>query len=584
MTTNELKEYIKHYLEEDASHSAILLNAPWGTGKSYFIRNELAPYLSENGRERCVVVSLYGLKDLSEISKSIYFECRTDSMREKKDGAKPVGRTIVRGVASALSASLSLTDKDLQKLYDTLSLSDKLLVFEDVERSSIDVLEFMGYVNSLVELDNAKVLLVSNEREILRVAGYRTERGADGKDAVKPVYTESAEKYLRIKEKTVSDTLQYETDLIATLESILKLFPSKRLARFAEKSSLEEIAKILSETGEKNLRSFIFACQKTSDLFNLIDKNADEEFLRGLYFSNVIFSMNLKRGGNAEWQGDETVCYELGSRRYPLYRFAYDYIMEQKFPSKEFLQESYSAYKKVNLYNDYKSLCDEDLETLYDFINKKEIEVRVALKGVELKLMDESKISFIEYGKIASILVCLHETLGYDVEKCKQKLVENLAGKGKEVDGYHLFSSAFKPSTKEGKKEFNDLKKKMTAALDPESDRAISFDYRVESLPDLLTQVRQKRAGILASGKFLATLQAERLAKTVFLCSSYQIGLLRDIFREVYKEPEKLLEDKQAIETFLSVLQSSTGYAFDKIQILQLGYLIDEVSALKTKM
>lgn len=52
MNNQELNEYIKHYLKEDKTKSAIMLNAPWGTGKSYYIINTLRPYLEseENGR------------------------------------------------------------------------------------------------------------------------------------------------------------------------------------------------------------------------------------------------------------------------------------------------------------------------------------------------------------------------------------------------------------------------------------------------------------------------------------------------------------------------------------------------------
>ena len=48
MTTNEYNSYIKNYLENDKTQSAIMLTAPWGTGKSYYIRNDLSRFLEEN--------------------------------------------------------------------------------------------------------------------------------------------------------------------------------------------------------------------------------------------------------------------------------------------------------------------------------------------------------------------------------------------------------------------------------------------------------------------------------------------------------------------------------------------------------
>lgn len=66
MTYQNLNQYILHYLTEDKTKSAIMLTAPWGSGKSFYIQNELKPFLEkeENGSHKCLVVSLYGLKEL----------------------------------------------------------------------------------------------------------------------------------------------------------------------------------------------------------------------------------------------------------------------------------------------------------------------------------------------------------------------------------------------------------------------------------------------------------------------------------------------------------------------------------------
>ena len=47
MNYDELNEYIKHYVEKDKTPSAIMLTGGWGTGKSYYIHNFLAPFLKE---------------------------------------------------------------------------------------------------------------------------------------------------------------------------------------------------------------------------------------------------------------------------------------------------------------------------------------------------------------------------------------------------------------------------------------------------------------------------------------------------------------------------------------------------------
>lgn len=60
MTFEKLNKYILHYIEDDKTKSAIMLTSPWGTGKSYYIQNELRPFLEDekNGKHKCIVVSL----------------------------------------------------------------------------------------------------------------------------------------------------------------------------------------------------------------------------------------------------------------------------------------------------------------------------------------------------------------------------------------------------------------------------------------------------------------------------------------------------------------------------------------------
>lgn len=48
MNYRECNLYIENYLNNDKTQSAIMLTAPWGTGKSHYIQNELLPHLEES--------------------------------------------------------------------------------------------------------------------------------------------------------------------------------------------------------------------------------------------------------------------------------------------------------------------------------------------------------------------------------------------------------------------------------------------------------------------------------------------------------------------------------------------------------
>ena len=173
MTNDELNQYIKHYIEKDKTGRAVMRTGDWGMGKSFYIRNTLIPFLSEpeNGEHKCIVVSLYGVSALSEVSKAIYMEARAKKLNlgtETGQTAILAGKTLLKGITSAFGIDLSIDERGLQELYKSIDLSGKLIIFEDVERAEISILQFLGYVNSLVEQDGVKVLLVTNEDEILK--------------------------------------------------------------------------------------------------------------------------------------------------------------------------------------------------------------------------------------------------------------------------------------------------------------------------------------------------------------------------------------------------------------------------------
>ena len=145
MTIEELNQFIKHYIECDKTKSAIMLTAPWGAGKSHYIQNVLVPFLTseENGSHSCIVVSLYGLQLLYEVSKAIFIECKIKPLAQNSkivDYGTLAVKTILKGISSAKGIDLSQSPEDMQKLFELINLSGKLIILEDIERSGIDIL------------------------------------------------------------------------------------------------------------------------------------------------------------------------------------------------------------------------------------------------------------------------------------------------------------------------------------------------------------------------------------------------------------------------------------------------------------
>lgn len=333
MTNKELNKYILHYIEQDHTKSAIMLTGGWGTGKSHYIQNELIPFLSseENGKHQCIFIPLYGLTQLSEVSKIIFFELKSAGLQQwfnknistripdafKKMGKEVmllgsgVGKTVIKGILSTKGIEIGMSEKDLKKLYQSIDLNDKLLIFEDVERSAINILDFLGYVNSLVEQDGVKVLLVANEDEIIKYEPL-VETDPEKKKAAKLLdkltkhetrsYTPETEEYLASKEKTISDTLIFEGDIQSAIREIIQEFHNEKLSQFSGEEA-KEIENIMRDHEDYNLRSFLFACQKANDIYQLLplDGEYNKDFLKTILMGIICFSLKIKTGEECKW-------------------------------------------------------------------------------------------------------------------------------------------------------------------------------------------------------------------------------------------------------------------------------------------
>lgn len=133
----------------------------------------LCPFLAqkENGEIQSIIVSLYGMTRLSDISKSLYMETSFKCLNANTESAalaRIAARTIIKGITNHVGIDVIATDTDLSRLYESANLSNKLIILEDIERTQINIIEVLGYVNSLVEQDGVKVLLVANEAELIK--------------------------------------------------------------------------------------------------------------------------------------------------------------------------------------------------------------------------------------------------------------------------------------------------------------------------------------------------------------------------------------------------------------------------------
>lgn len=604
MTHQYLNLYILHYLTEDKTKSAIMLTAPWGSGKSFYIQNELKPFLEkeENGCHKCLVVSLYGLKELSEISKSLYLESRAKFLNnnsEKMEAGKLATKTILKGVTSFLGIDLSHSDEDMQKLFESIDLSGKLIILEDLERSGIDILEVLGYVNNLVEQDGVKVLLVANEEAIKQYKPLTTAT-ENQQNAVELMYkatdnngrefTETAKKYLEIKEKTISDTIQFEEDYSMAISDIIHLFDDEILNRFVNDSNVKDILNLMKSCETFNLRSFIFVCQKSSDIFKKLDKKylSDDNFVKAIFFGMLFFVLRQRNGKAENWGQEKYFSIELGSAKAPLFKFCYDYITRQIEEFDE-VEDAYQSYLELVLYDSNRSNGDKDIITLQTYYVQTESNVLNALKSIEKKLENPKNISFYQYGTIAVYSIFINSLLGFNIDKIKRCLIDNLKGKGDKLQLEQIFRTTMSDEcTADQKEEYESLRKEMAKSLKIGSEVIPEFDYLPEQSNLFYDSIVKNESRFHMQESFVAQLDMKRLSEMFKGCTAEQKQDIRRTFIEMYRVGnirDFLINDKESIESLLDYIKSDrAGDIGDAIQKLQYDWFIQNLEEIVRKL
>ena len=604
MTYQELNQYILHYLTEDKTKSAIMLTGPWGTGKSYYIQNELKPFLEkkENGGHSCVIVSLYGLKDTAEISKSIYLGTRMKFLTaasEKSTTVTFAGETIIKGIAGALGVDLSVSERSLKRLYASVNLTGKLVVLEDLERSGIDILEVLGYVNNLVEQDGVKVLLVANEEELIQYTPLKASTKADlertemldrlngHKDRL---FTDGTLAYLKVKEKTISDTIEFEEDYKTAIREIVQIFDNETLNKFSTAEKVKDILDIMSHCQSYNLRSFIFACQKTNDIFERLDEKylSDENFVQAVFIGILSFVLKQKNGNSHAWGNEKYFSAVLGHEKAPLFKFCYDYIMKQ-ITEFEDIEGAYRAYSELVLYDKNRSNNDNDIITLQTYYVRTDSDVLDAINSIERRLEVPEDISFYQYGTIAVYAIIIKGILGCNIDTIKRRLVSNLEGQGNKLELEQIFRTIIGTDcTTEQKEEYESLRKEMARSL-KKGDKIIpNFDYQPGQSKDFYDYAITNEGKFHTQESFAAQFDMKQVSEMFRNSTAEQKQQIRGAFVGMYRIgniKSFLANDRESIVQLLEFIKADrSDDVGDRIQQLQYDCFIKNLEEIKRKL
>lgn len=242
ITNRHVTEFLTYYVGLKDPRYAVLLDGPWGIGKTYLINSFLQTHFPDP--YDYVYVSLYGLKSADEIDMALLHSMHPWTGTKT---AKILSR--VAGAACQafrVNPNLNATDvfsRPIAKIY----------VFDDLERCEMPLNASMGYLNSLVEHDGCRVVIVANSSEI-----------------------EDQKTFLRRREKLIGKTLEIQSSFDDAFAQFLAKI-RKKLQTVLEVHR-ETIAAIYQQSQLNNLR---ILQQAIWDFERVLDCWSDEHLTSG---------------------------------------------------------------------------------------------------------------------------------------------------------------------------------------------------------------------------------------------------------------------------------------------------------------
>ncbi|HHF2898414.1 TPA: P-loop NTPase fold protein [Vibrio alginolyticus] len=283
-----IEEFLKYYYSfEQEPGYAVLLKGKWGTGKTWFINQTLNSLAQQNGKY--LYVSLYGVTSFEEIEDEFFKQLHpllsSKSMALTGKIAKGLLKATLKidldgdgkadGSVSAQAPELNLPD------YLT-NTSGFIIVFDDLERASINLESLLGYINHYVEHQGYKVIIIANEEEILA----HQEQRDDFKLA-----------YRRIKEKLVGKTFEINPDLSGALVNFISEVKSTSAQELYNKN-INLISEIYESSQYQNLRHLKQALWDFERFLSFVSRDASSKdgLLDHLLRIFLILSFEIKSG------------------------------------------------------------------------------------------------------------------------------------------------------------------------------------------------------------------------------------------------------------------------------------------------
>ncbi len=637
-TNDTIIEGIKKYIEDSFYDYAVMIDGEWGSGKTYFVKNELIKKLEnyikdkddEDSVKKIIYLSLYGMKSIEDISKQMVYEAYLSNLNDAKSLAKAgikFSKILLPTVFDVINNKFGINidkDKISETICDFASLKNTLLIFDDLERCDCPINEVLGYINNFVEQDHLKVIIVANQKElgknfynnnlelkylvaadphiviktmtqsekVLNKYNYSQGEKASLKNNfnIKEIVDRSNELfskdliYGKIKEKLIGKIFYFEPNLKEVIDKIIKNSDMDSSLKSHLENHCSGFIDVMNENDCINIRTFQFFLSKISDLYKIIIQNVDiinnsneiENFIDNVV--NYCFQACIFfRKDNLEynWRFMEEYGYKVRENNTILsFKFVDDYIIKN-IVNTDAINIVYTKYYKEN-------------EVQMNFLWKKILECREKTESDNIHDINEiknslknKKIEFELYETIISYFVNLEE-IGFNedyldeiIEIMKKNIQEN-----DENDKINFYSTQIIDDEKK-RTRYNQVMNQLKAEVDKLNNKSY-YDKlggildEPNWLKELYLYVYNNCKKIIEKDVFLSIIDIEHFSQKLASASPKDISMVRTIINAIYSNGNLNKEYPLLIELKNKILEKGNEN-YDIVKKYQINSLVKDI-------
>lgn len=373
----QLISYLDEYLQMQTPQFAVMITGKWGCGKTYLIKNIKDQWCSSNKNVsensidlKPIYLSLNGLSSINSVIRKV----KTVLYPILYSKGATVAKTVILSALRIASKSFLDLDKDgagedMNNLLDAEGIievfksdsdtleGNRVMILDDVERCKIPLDELFGFINSIVEHSNSKVILICDEEKLAEVATKES----------------LATQYKNFKEKLIGQTFALEVNYADVAGQFID-----KLSYPIINNNRNLIIDLFIASSRENLRLIRHCLIDIKRIFEQLPENIKEnpnydQFVKNIVAYVVIASIETRFGNNGidYYQSytfnDEAkkVSLELEQRYNPIlekyhiygssytipFKFLLEYIRNGFLASPDYLVSECRMLKSRNLAN-----------------------------------------------------------------------------------------------------------------------------------------------------------------------------------------------------------------------------------------